>query len=117
MTIEKVDKGNFTYITYTRQGFKDVELFKATLSGLGVDKEATKDIIIDFRAMKYLTSPELGALVRLANQLKGSPRIVRAIPGDDLYKQFSSVNLTIIAGLTIYKNRQDFADQLKGTVS
>jgi hypothetical protein len=52
--------------------------------------------------------------VRLANNLKGSPRIVRVIPGDELYKQISSINLTNLEHLVVYKNRQDFAQQLKG---
>ncbi len=115
MTVEKMEKDSFIFVTYARQGFKDVELFKTTLSSIAADKEASKDIIVDFRAAKYLTSPELGALVRLANQLRGTPRIVRVIPSDELYKQFSAINLTQVDRLTIYKNRQDFADQIKGT--
>jgi hypothetical protein len=112
MTIEKNEKGKFIYITYARQGITDVEQFKQVLAGLTFDREATKDIIIDFGNCKILTSPEIGALVRLSTQLKGSPRIVRVIPSDELYKQFVSVNLTSLDHLTIYKNPQDFKDQL-----
>jgi len=117
MAVEKIEKDNFVYVTYDRQGFKDVEHFKASLSNLANDKAATKDIIVDFRTAKYLTSPEIGALVRLANQLHGTQRIVRVIPSDELFKQFSSVNLTAVDRLTIYKNRQDFSDHLKGDAS
>jgi hypothetical protein len=117
MAVEKIEKDNFVYVTYDRQGFKDVENFKVSLSNLASDKTATKDIIVDFRAAKYLTSPEIGALVRLANQLRGTQRIVRVIPTDELFKQFSSVNLTTVDRLTIYKNKQDFTDHLKGEES
>jgi hypothetical protein len=113
MTIEKTEKEKFVYITYARQGIIDVEQFKQTLSSLSSNRESTKDIIIDFGVCKILTSPEIGALVRLSNDLKSSPRIVRVIPSDELYKQFVSVNLTQLDHLTIYKNRQDFTDRLK----
>jgi hypothetical protein len=114
MSIEKSEKGKFIYITYARQGYKDVEQFKNVLGAELADRESTKDIIIDFGLCKYLTSPEIGTLVRLANNLKASPRIVRVIPCDELYKQISSINLTNLDHLIVYKNRQDFADQLKG---
>jgi hypothetical protein len=113
MAIEKSEKEKFIYITYSRQGYKDVELFKSALGAELSNRESTKDIIIDFGLCKYLTSPEIGTLVRLANGLKGSPRIVRVIPCDELYKQISSINLTNLDHLIVYKNRQDFADQLK----
>jgi hypothetical protein len=113
MAIEKSEKEKFIYITYSRQGFKDVEQFKSVLGAELLNRESTKDIIIDFGLCKYLTSPEIGTLVRLANALKVSPRIVRVIPCDELYKQISSINLTNLDHLIVYKNRQDFADQLK----
>jgi hypothetical protein len=112
MTIEKSEKEKFVYITYARQGIIDVDQFKQVLASLASDRETTKDIIIDFGACKILTSPEIGSLVRLSTQLKGSPRIVRVIPSDELYKQFASVNLTSLDHLVIYKNRQDFKDRL-----
>jgi hypothetical protein len=117
MAIEKTEKENYIYITYSRQGILDVEKFKQLLAGLVSDHEKTKDIIIDFGVCKTLTSPEIGAVVRLANQLKGSPRILRVVPSDELYKQFVSVNLTSLDYLSIYKNRQEFLDQLKKAVT
>jgi hypothetical protein len=113
MTIEKSEKEKFVYFTYARQGYKDVELFKSSMSVELSKTDSIKDIIIDFGLCKYLTSPEIGALVRLANALKGSPRIVRVIPCDELYKQISSINLTNLEHLIVYKNRQEFTDQLK----
>jgi hypothetical protein len=116
MTIERSEKDKFVYFTYGRQGYKDVELFKSALAAELANRESTKDIILDFGPTRYLTSPEIGTLVRLANNLKSSPRIVRVIPCDDLYKQISSINLTNLEHLIVYKNRQDFADQLKGSL-
>ncbi len=115
MTIEKTDKGKFIYITYARQGVKDVDLFKTALLSELSNKDSIKDIIVDFGMCKYLTSPEIGILVRAATSLKGSPRIVRVIPCEGLYKQMLSVNLTKVDHLTIYKDRQDFAQQLKAS--
>jgi hypothetical protein len=112
MTIEKSEKEKFVYFTYARQGYKDVELFKSAMSVELAKTDSTKDIIIDFGLCKYLTSPEIGTLVRLANGLKASPRIVRAIPCDELYKQISSINLTNLDHLIVYKNRKEFTDQL-----
>ena len=114
MAIERSEKEKFVYFTYARQGYKDVELFKSSMAAELSNRESTKDIIIDFGASRYLTSPEIGTLVRLANNLKGSTRIVRVIPCDDLYRQISSINLTNLDHLIVYKNRQDFADRLKG---
>ena len=114
MSIERSEKDTFVYFTYARQGYKDVELFKSSMTAELSNRESTKDIILDFGPTRYLTSPEIGTLVRLANNLKGSPRIVRVIPGDELYKQISSINLTNLEHLIVYKNRQDFTDQLKG---
>jgi hypothetical protein len=113
MAIEKSEKEKFVYFTYARQGYKDVELFKSSMAAELANRESTKDIIIDFGMTRYLTSPEIGTLVRLANSLKGSPRLVRVIPSDDLFKQISSINLTSLEHLIVYKNRQEFTDQLK----
>jgi hypothetical protein len=113
MTLERSEKEKFVYFIYVRQGYKDVELFKSSLASELANRESTKDIIIDFGVCKYLTSPEIGVVVRLVEGLKGSPRIVRVIPSDELYKQLSSINLTNLGNLVIYKNRQEFADQLK----
>ena len=112
MAMEKSEKDHFVYITYSRQGYKDVEQFRTTLSALLSDKASEKDIVIDFGLSKYLTSPEIGAIVRLAQGLAASTRILRIIPSEALYKQLSSLNLTNLEHLTIYKDRQDFADQL-----
>ena len=114
MTIGRSEKEKFVYFTYGREGYKDVELFKNALAAEMCIEGSTKDIIIDFGTCKYLTSPEIGSFVRLANSFKGAPRIVRVIPCDDLYKQLSSINITDLEHLIIYKNRQDFTDQLKG---
>lgn len=113
MSIEKAEKDHFIYITYSRQGFKDIEQFRTMLSGIQSDIGSEKDIVIDFGATKYLTSPEIGSIVRLANGLVGSSRILRVIPCEGLYKQLSSLNLTNLDHLTIYKSRQEFIDQLK----
>jgi hypothetical protein len=113
MTLEKSEKEKFVYFTYTRQGYKDVDQFKSAMSAEMSVLGSSKDIIIDFGVCKYLTSPEIGTLVRLANGLKGSPRMVRVIPSDDLYKQIAAINITNLDHLIIYKNRQDFAEQLK----
>ena len=113
MTIEKTEKDHFIYITYARQGSKDIEQFRTMLSGIQSEKRSEKDIIIDFGARKYLASPEIGSIVRLAQGLVGSSRILRIIPCEGLYEQLSSLYLTNLDNLTIYKNRDDFTDQLK----
>jgi hypothetical protein len=113
MTIEKSEKNHFVYVTYFRQGFKDIEQFRTMLSGIQSDTSSEKDIVVDFGVSKYLTSPEIGSIVRLANSLVGSARILRVIPCEGLYKQLSTLNLTKLDHLTIYKNREDFTDQLK----
>jgi hypothetical protein len=113
MSLERSEKEKFVYFAYSRQGVKDVDQFKSAMSAeMGVF-ESDKDIIIDFGACKYLTSPEIGTLVRLANGLKGSLRIVRVIPSDELHRQLSSINLIALEHLIVYKNREEFADQLK----
>jgi hypothetical protein len=113
MAFEKSEKANFVYITYTRQNSNDTDKLKTELNILSQDKKSTKDIILDFGTSKYLTSPEIGTVVRFANDLKFSSRIVRIIPSNELYKQFDTVNLTSVEHLTIYKNREDFTDKLK----
>jgi len=113
MTIEKSEKDHFVLIKYARQGFKDIEQLRTMLSGIQSDTGSEKDIVIDFGASKYLTSPEIGCIVRLAHGLVGSSRILRVIPSEGLYKQLSSLNLAKLDHLTIYENREDFADHLK----
>jgi hypothetical protein len=113
MAIEKTEKEHFVYITYARQGYKDVDQFRTTMSSILSDRASEKDIVIDFGVCRYLTSPEIGSMVRLANALVGTSRFVRVIPSEDLHKQLSSINLTRLDHLAIYKNRQDFAEQLK----
>jgi hypothetical protein len=116
MAFEKSEKPNFVYITYSRQNVHDTEKLKTELAIISQDKKSTKDVIIDFGTSKYLTSPEIGTIVRFANDVKFSSRIVRIIPSDELYKQFDTVNLTSIEHLTIYRNRQDFTEKLKSGV-
>jgi hypothetical protein len=113
MTIEKSEKDHFVYITYARQGYKDIDQFRVMMSNILSDRASEKDIVIDFGVSKYLTSPEIGAMVRLANGLVGSSRIVRVIPSESLYKQLLSINLTKLEHFTVYKDRQEFAEQLK----
>jgi hypothetical protein len=113
MTMEKSEKDHFIYVTYSRQGFKDVNHFRTAMAVLASDKTSEKDIVIDFGNTKYLTSPEIGSMVRLANGLVGSSRILRVIPCEGLYRQLSSLNLTKLDHFAVYQNRDDFAEQLK----
>jgi hypothetical protein len=113
MSLERSEKEKYVYFTYTRQSYKDVDQFKSALAAEMSVFKSEKDIIIDFGVCKYLTSPEIGTLVRLANGLKGSLRIVRVIPCDELHRQLSSINLTALEHLIVYKSREEFADQLK----
>ncbi len=112
MSIDKMEKEHFVLITYARQGYKDVEQFRIMLSSLISSLGPEKDIVIDFGTTKALTSPEIGAVARLAEGLKETARFVRLVPSDSLHKQFSSLNLSKIEHLTIYKNRQNFADHV-----
>jgi hypothetical protein len=113
MALEKTEHAQFIYITYSRQGYKDVEQFRITLSSLMSDRTSEKDIVIDFGTSKLLTSPEIGSVVRLAQGIAGTSRFLRVIPGEGLYKQLTALNLTHLSHLAIYKTREDFAEQLK----
>jgi hypothetical protein len=113
MTLEKIEKEHFVYINYSRQGYKDVDLFRATLAAFRSEAGSEKDIVIDFGNSRYLTSPEIGSMIRLAQGLVEKSRILRIIPCEELYRQLSSLNLTHLDHLMIYKNRDEFAEQLK----
>ena len=116
MALEKTEKEKFTLLTYYRKGIEDVEIFKRTLASLAFYKEEKKDIIIDLSLCKMLTSTEIGAMVRLANQLKGSLCILRIISSDELYKQFESIKLTQLEHLCIYKNKEEFKKNLTNKI-
>jgi hypothetical protein len=113
MSLEVNEKDRYIFITYARRGFADVEQFKTLLSSLKIRDAKAKDVILDLTACKVLTSPEIGAIVWLSNNLLASPRIVRIVPSEELFKQLSSINIPKLANCCLYKNRKEFEEQLK----
>jgi hypothetical protein len=114
MSLEVNEKERYIFITYARRGFADVEQFKAMLSSIKIRDAQAKDVILDLSSCRVLTSPEIGAIVWLSNTLSASPRIIRIIPSEELFKQLSSINIPKLANCCLYKNRKDFEEQIKG---
>jgi hypothetical protein len=60
-----------------------------------------------------MTSPEIGAIIRLVNNFNKTERYLKIIPSEELYKTFISINLQNLEHLVIYENKEAFVDQLK----
>lgn|GEM_PF-3078182 len=68
---------------------------------------------MDCTSCKYMTSPEIGAIIRLVNNFNKTERYLKIIPSEELYKTFISINLQNLEHLVIYENKEAFVDQLK----
>jgi hypothetical protein len=113
MSIDKKESEHLVFISYARSGYKDVEDFKRVLGNLSSPIVSGKDVVVDCSSCKYMTSPEIGALVRLANDFQKTKRFLRIIPSEEFHKTLLSINLQYLEHLIIYKSKKAFTDHLK----
>jgi hypothetical protein len=113
MSIDKKETEHLVFISYSRSGYKDIEEFKRELNNLSSSTLSGKDIVVDCSSCKYMTSPEIGALIRLVNNFQKTERFLRIIPSEELYKTLKSINLQNLEHLVIYENKKAFTDHLK----
>ena len=113
MGIEKQDTPLFVYIVYKREDGSDINKIKVELSnqcGAGNDN---KDIILDLSYLSSIFSPEIGFIVRLLQDIKGTSRYLRLILNPTVKKALEATHIEELPNLVFYNNRQEFTESLK----
>ncbi|MBD3321815.1 MAG: hypothetical protein GF350_12030 [Chitinivibrionales bacterium] len=113
MAIEKTDTPQFTYLRYQRDGHRDYEKMKQELSCFSSKLSEPKDIVLDLSYLNNISSPEIGAIVRLASDLKGTGRYLRLIPSSQIKGVIDSSNIGRLEHLVVYNDRKVFVNHLK----
>ncbi len=112
MPVNVSDHGQLVYISYHRQEFKDSDQLKKVL-GNQASTLIDKDVVVDFSSCNSLTSPEIGAVVRLLQAFQGSTRYLRIVTNPDVRKTLESTNVIKLQNLVIYDNQQQFIEEVK----
>ncbi|MBD3346355.1 MAG: hypothetical protein GF401_14970 [Chitinivibrionales bacterium] len=113
MAIERTETPQFIYLLYRREGHHDFEKMKKELSCFSSKLSVPKDIVLDLSHLNTISSPEMGAIVRLAADLKGTGRYLRLIPSPKIKGVIESSNIGKLEHLVVYGNREVFVNQLK----
>ena len=100
----------FVYVSYRREGYKDVSEFEAELGP--VVKDGTSDIVIDLTGFAALSSPEIGVIVRTINALKGTHRTLRLISSPEVRDTLDKSNLGRLSNLAIYPDKDTMLTDL-----
>lgn len=95
--------GEYVFVSYRREGYEDVKDFEEELRTVAVAR--TVDIVIDLAGFVALSSPEIGVLVRVANLLKGSGKVVRIITSAELEETFTRTNLDKLSTIALFPSR------------
>lgn len=113
MALKKIENSHLIYISYIRESFKEFEQFKNILANSGSLSENEKDIVIDLTGTSYISSPEIGAIIRLVKRLQGTRRFLHIIATPSIKKVLDSTNVNRIKNLVIYQGQQEFKQKMK----
>ena len=113
MTLKKRITGQFLYINYTRENFKDFNDYKRELENMLSVSVGDRDVVIDFTGSSGVASSEIGLLVRLINKFKGTARFVRVVGNEFVTKMLKSTNIQKLDNFLLYDDQKAFVDQVK----
>ncbi len=113
MALKKLESSRFIYISYCRDNYKELTHFKTLLANSGSLSEGNKDIVIDLSGSDFISSPELGAIIRLLKRLQGSRRCLRIIAGPTVKKLMNTTNVSRIKNMVVYEGQKDFKRRMK----
>lgn len=115
MTVKKTITEQFVYLSYKRENYNDYTIFKRALENVMGASVKEKDVIIDFVDSTSIASSEIGLLVRLINNFKGTARYLRIAGSEQVTKTLLLTNLDKLGNVTIFRDRKEFLKKLKGT--
>jgi poly-D-alanine transfer protein DltD len=116
MGVKLRDYPDFYYISYKRDGYQDLEVLKREFGNITGLSAKAKDVAVDLSASQYITSPEIGALVRLLGAVAKSDRSVMLIVSPSIKKFILTTNLHRAPNLEIYDDLRQFVEVLQKTV-
>jgi anti-anti-sigma regulatory factor len=105
----------FFYVKYNREGYQDLEDLKREFGNFTGLSATPKDVAVDLTGSSYITSPEIGALVRLMMSLQKVGCSVMLIAPPAIKKFLYTTNLHKSPNLEIYEDHKQFAEVLQKT--
>ncbi|MFP4418539.1 MAG: hypothetical protein ACOC41_03635 [Chitinivibrionales bacterium] len=115
MALKKIQTQRFIYISYARESFKELTLFKNTMANIGSLAEEEKDVILDLSGTDCISSPEIGAIAALVKRLYGSNRFVRIIADEATKHIMDTTNIGRIKNVVIYGGLEEFRRKMKAS--
>jgi anti-anti-sigma regulatory factor len=115
MSVKVREYPQFVYVQYKREGYQDLEALKREFGNFSGFSALPRDVAIDFTGSSYITSPELGALVRLMTSLGKLGRSVMLIVPPPVKKFIYTTNLHKTPNLEIYDDFKHFIEVLQKT--
>jgi anti-anti-sigma regulatory factor len=108
MTLEIDSSPFYTWIRYTREGYRDLEELKAQLAVLVHAGTGQADVVIDFQPADFIVSSEIRLLVTFLKELRKQSTRLHLIASPKVKAILLSANLQKVEGFALYDSAEHF---------
>ena len=113
MPIKKLEKEDFVYLAFRRDGAGDRYEFRRELDSLVQCDD--RDIIVDLTAETSVTESGVALLAGVVKQLQGTSRSLRIIAPRAIYKRLENHNLGKAGNVSLYNDHAELLERLNTT--
>jgi anti-anti-sigma regulatory factor len=112
MTVNITHLPEYTYISYVREGYRDLEQLKQDLADIVRTSPGQSNLVIDFSESDFIVSSEIRVIVSLLRKLNKSATRVHLIASSKVKQVLLASNLEKVAGFFMYDDLRQCMDRL-----